>query len=318
MTSPPTAARPITALLLDCDNTLVLSEVHAFAACADVVNSLLADFNSTVRFTPAKLMSTFVGQNFRSMLAALQSPPYNLLPPLPPHEIDALVAREEDAVIARLRAAPVQQCPGAREALEAFVESRRVGQPLGGGEGDDDDVATNVKGDGSRRSPTLAVVSSSAMRRVLASLETAGLLHLFTQPDAELIFSAASCLPSPSSKPDPAIYLHAMRVLGVDARECVAVEDTASGALSAVRAGVKGVVGYLGPYVLEDEEKGRDDGRDGTNVGKVGGRAEEMERVLRAAGAHIVMHDWNEFPRVLAELQRIWVLETGSVVNDAR
>ncbi|MBV8394883.1 MAG: HAD-IA family hydrolase, partial [Actinobacteria bacterium] len=42
----------------------------------------------------------------------------------------------------------------------------------------------------------------------------------------------------PAKKPDPAIYLLALRELGVDAAEAVAIEDTRNGVLAAAGAGI--------------------------------------------------------------------------------
>ena len=39
----------ITTLLLDCDNTLVLSEDLAFAVCADLFNNLVASYFGDLR-----------------------------------------------------------------------------------------------------------------------------------------------------------------------------------------------------------------------------------------------------------------------------
>ncbi len=39
-------------------------------------------------------------------------------------------------------------------------------------------------------------------------------------------------------KPDPAIYLHASKQLGIDPQECIAIEDSASGIKAAVSAGM--------------------------------------------------------------------------------
>jgi beta-phosphoglucomutase-like phosphatase (HAD superfamily) len=50
-------------------------------------------------------------------------------------------------------------------------------------------------------------------------------------------FSAEDSLPRPTSKPDPAIYLHAAQALGISPAEGVAVEDSIAGATSAVAAG---------------------------------------------------------------------------------
>merc|ERR1712000_727727 len=120
----------------------------------------------------------------------------------------------------------------------------------------------------------LAVVSSSALRRVVASIEKVGQDKYF----AKDVFSAATSLPKPTSKPDPAIYLHAMEVLGKDASECVAVEDSKSGATAAFRAKIK-TIGYTGSYEPEKEE--------------------EMRKVLTDAGCVVVMKDWSEFDSCL-------------------
>ena len=86
----------------------------------------------------------------------------------------------------------------------------------------------------------------------------------------------------PTSKPDPAIYLHALKKLDRTAEESVAIEDSKSGTLSGTRAGIK-VIGYVGPYPKEKQA--------------------EMEKVLRDAGAVIIMRDWSEFPAALAKVQ---------------
>lgn len=126
----------------------------------------------------------------------------------------------------------------------------------------------------------LAVVSSSALRRVKASLDKVG-LDKYIPSDA--VFSAATSLPVPTSKPDPAIYKFALEKLGKKAEECVAVEDSKSGTLSAVRAGLK-VVGYTGCY--EGEEKS------------------EMKKVLEENGAGVVMGHWKEFEMALEEVSK--------------
>jgi len=170
---------------------------------------------------------------------------------LTPAELDDYVRREEDVVIARLRSS-LRPCPGVDAQLERLAEHRRY---------------------------HLAVVSSSALRRVQASIEKVGQDKFF---QGEHVFSAATSLPKPTSKPDPAIYLHSMKVLGKTAEECVAVEDSKSGTLSATRAGIK-VVGYTGPYEAE--------------------RKPEMEKVLRDAGAVVVMDDWKDFEACLEKIE---------------
>src|SRR5207302_1479 len=123
--------------------------------------------------------------------------------------------REEDVVIAKLKEKLVP-CPGVDDVLERLAATGQY---------------------------KFAVVSSSALRRVQASIDKVGQAKYFGSD----VYSAATSLPTPTSKPDPAIYLHAMEKLGKTAAECVAVEDSKSGTLSGTRAGIK-VIGYVGPY----------------------------------------------------------------------
>ncbi|KAF7305773.1 Haloacid dehalogenase-like hydrolase [Mycena chlorophos] len=237
-----------TTLLFDCDNTLVLSETLAFEACADLANEILAAEGISDRYTGPALFTEFVGQNFRGMMSSLQKK-YHLS--LPPETFDAYVTREEDAVIAKIRASLVP-CAGADSVLASLAETKHY---------------------------ELAVVSSSAGRRVQASVDKVG-MDLYFPPDH--IFSAATSLPVPTSKPDPAIYLHACKTLGKTPAECVAIEDSKNGTLSAVRAGIR-TVGYIGSYEKEEQEK--------------------MRAVLSEAGAAPIMEHWKEFEGILENLE---------------
>ncbi len=241
--------RKVTTLLFDCDNTLVLSEELAFEACAELINKICAEKGVAARFTGPSLIREFVGQNFRGMLTTLQKS-HGIV--IPADEMEGYVRAEEDAVIAKLKA-ELRPCPGVDAELEKLAASGHY---------------------------QMAVVSSSAHRRVVASLEKVGHDRFFP---TDLVFSAATSLPEPTSKPDPAIYLHAMRVLGgKEGAECVAIEDSKSGTLSATRAGIP-VVGYVGPY--EDDRKA------------------EMETALAQAGAVVVMKEWDEFDTCLAKIE---------------
>jgi beta-phosphoglucomutase-like phosphatase (HAD superfamily) len=124
----------------------------------------------------------------------------------------------------------------------------------------------------------LAVVSSSALRRVKASIEKVGQDKYF---NPNHVYSAATSLPKPTSKPDPAIYLHAMAELGKRPEECVAVEDSRSGATAAFRANIK-TIGYTGSYEPEKQE--------------------EMKKVLKDAGCVVIMNDWTEFEGALEKI----------------
>ncbi|KAI5461472.1 HAD-like domain-containing protein [Mariannaea sp. PMI_226] len=238
----------ITALLFDCDNTLVLSEELAFEACAGLINEICAERGLDIHFTGETLIVEFVGQNFRGMLTSLQSR-YGI--EISPQDMEKYVLAEEDAVIAKLKEA-LRPCPGVDDELERLAASEEY---------------------------LLSVVSSSALRRVRASIEKVGQDKYF---QGDVVFSAATSLETPTSKPDPAIYLHAMKTLGKKPEECVAIEDSRSGTLSGTRAGIT-VVGYVGPY--PDEKKA------------------EMEEVLRNAGAVIIMQEWVEFPEILKKIK---------------
>ncbi|KAH8821823.1 HAD-like domain-containing protein [Xylogone sp. PMI_703] len=239
----------ITTLLFDCDNTLVLSEELAFEACAELGNEILASHGVSDRYTGPQLLSEFVGQNFRGMMVSLQKK-YNYQ--MDPVELERYVSREEDQVIAKLRAA-LRPCEGVDPVLEKLDAEKKY---------------------------KLAVVSSSALRRVIASIEKVNQDRFFKK---EEVFSAASSLPVPTSKPDPAVYLHAMKVLGVQPGECVAIEDSRSGATAAVRAGII-TVGYVGSYETAEKQ-------------------EEMIGVLKGVGCVEIMRHWDEFEGLLKKIE---------------
>lgn len=238
----------ITTLLFDCDNTLVLSEELAFEACAELANEILSSRNIPDRYTGPQLLNEFVGQNFRGMMVSLKSKyKYDMSD----EELEKYVSKEEDQVIAKLKAL-LRPCEGVDVELEKLAEHKKY---------------------------HLAVVSSSALRRVKASIEKVNQDRFF---DPNHVFSAATSLPKPTSKPDPAIYLHAMKVLGKKAEECVAVEDSKSGATAAFRANIK-TIGYTGSYEKNEEER--------------------MRKILSDAGCCVVMKDWTEFEGALAKIE---------------
>jgi HAD superfamily hydrolase (TIGR01509 family) len=77
----------------------------------------------------------------------------------------------------------------------------------------------------------VAVVSSSPLERVNASLKEVGLILEF-----ELIVSGDCC---DKGKPDPQPFLLAAKRLGVTPGECVVVEDAEAGVLAGKAAGMK-------------------------------------------------------------------------------
>ncbi|EXJ87175.1 phosphoglycolate phosphatase [Capronia epimyces CBS 606.96] len=239
-------------VLLDCDNTLVLSERLAFEACADLTNQLLEEYGIKDRYTVDSLLKDFVGQNFRGMLVGLQKK-HNFQ--MPPEQLDDYVGRELAAVTAKL-SAKAEPCPGVPEQLERLSQA---GYPM-------------------------AVVSTSAKPRVVASLKKVGIDKYF--PD-EHVYSAATSLNPPSSKPDPKIYLYACEQLGVKPAECVTVEDSKSGATAAMRAGIP-LIAYVGVYGIEEGKE----------------KMEQMAKLLtETCNADAVMYDWKEFPEILKKLE---------------
>ncbi|KAF2397987.1 HAD-like protein [Trichodelitschia bisporula] len=239
----------ITTILFDCDNTLVLSEELAFEACAELSNEILEKNGIDYRYTGPALLKDFVGQNFRGMMVSLTKK-FGFT--LEDHEFDVYVDRELGKVIETLEK-KAQPCPGVMAQLEKLQAEGKY---------------------------HLAVVSSSALSRVEASIRKVEMGQYFKHDE---VFSAASSLPKPTSKPDPAVYIFAMEKLGVKPQECVAVEDSRSGATAAKRAEIP-LIGYVGPY--EEDEK------------------EHMRKVLKEeCGAIYVMEHWDEFPNALAAVE---------------
>jgi beta-phosphoglucomutase-like phosphatase (HAD superfamily) len=103
-------------------------------------------------------------------------------------------------------------------------------------------------------------------------------------------FSAEDSLPVPTSKPDPAVYAFAGRQLGVAGADAVAIEDSTTGARSAVAAGFP-VVGNL-TFVPEEARAGR-------------------AADLRAVGAGELVSSWDEVERLLERGGRQGVPATG-------
>jgi HAD superfamily hydrolase (TIGR01509 family) len=229
----------------------VLSEELAFEACAALANEILEKENISARYTGPELMSTFVGQNFRGVVKGLESK-HDFT--LTDEQREKYVSMEEDRVIASLEKS-AQPCVGANEELDKIYKSKKYG---------------------------MAVVSSSALRRVVASVKKVDQFKYF--PEGH-IFSAATSLPTPTTKPDPAIYLFACKQIGVKPGECIAVEDSKSGTLSAVRAGIP-TLAYTGSY--HDPAK-----------------AAEVGQMLVDNGALLVMSHWNEFEACVAKIEAL-------------
>ncbi|KAK7757423.1 hypothetical protein SLS62_000436 [Diatrype stigma] len=248
---------PIKELLFDCDNTLVLSEDIAFESCAQLANEILAAHGVVAAgarpYDGRSLQHEFVGMGFRGQLAALQAKHGFAMPAA---EVQRYVDQELGRTIENLERS-CEPCEGVGAVLEQLAERGR---------------------------PGLAVVSSSAMGRVEASLRKTGQDRYF--PHGR-VFSAASSLDPPSSKPDPAVYLFACEKLGVKPGECVAIEDSKSGATAAKRAGIP-TIGYVGPYLAEGGKEKQD----------------EMVKILKEdCSVAAIMYHWSEFWDILKQLE---------------
>ncbi|KXL43094.1 hypothetical protein M433DRAFT_145435 [Acidomyces richmondensis BFW] len=239
-------------ILLDCDNTLCQSERLAFEACAELTNEVLEKHKIDARYDTDSLLEDFVGHNFRNMLIGLQKK-HNFT--MSDEEREEYVARELGKVTEKL-SEKCTECPGVTEQLEW---AQKQGYPM-------------------------AVVSTSAKTRVLASLKKTNLLHFFGE---DKVYSAATSLNPPSSKPDPAIYFHACKELGVKPEETLTVEDSKSGATAGMRAGIP-LIAYVGIYNIEEGEK----------------KMKQMADILtEQCKAKVVMYDWKEFPKCVAKIE---------------
>lgn len=130
----------------------------------------------------------------------------------------------------------------------------------------------------------MSVVSTSAKPRVVASLEKCNLDRFFKN---EHVYSAATSLNPPSSKPDPKIYNYACEQLGVKNADCITVEDSKSGATAAMRAGIP-CIAYVGIYGIEEGKEKED----------------QMAKVLTEQCKCVaVMRDWKEFPDIVKKIE---------------
>jgi len=237
---------PLEALLCDADGNLFPSEEPAFVASADVTNRFLAAHGIDRRFTAEELRLASTGKNFRTTAAELAA-----AAGVPVTDLDTWVAEEKTAVTAHLG-----------EVLRPDAEVTAALTALG-------------------RHLALAAVSSSALTRLAASFTATGLDELVPPADR---YSAEDSLPTPTSKPDPAVYLHACARIGISPAQGLAVEDSVPGALSAVRAGCP-TVGNL-RFVAPAE------------------RAQRAAQ-LREAGVLAVVSTWSELTQlVLPVLER--------------
>jgi HAD superfamily hydrolase (TIGR01509 family) len=230
-------------LLCDADGNLFPSEEPAFDASVEVTNAFLAEIGSDTRFTAEELRLASTGMNFRTtaLHLAAQAGATDV-------DVEPWVAEERRAVSAHLARTLQPHAP-----TSAALTTLAAALPL-------------------------AAVSSSALAR-LAGCFTATDLDELIPPDRR--FSAEDSLPTPTSKPDPAVYLHACAQLAIAPEAGLAVEDSVPGVLSAVAAGCPTVGNLL--FVPPAEQA-------------------ERAAALTAAGALFLVSSWQELADVLLPL----------------
>ena len=207
-------------VLCDADGNLFPSEEPAFVASSEVTNRFLAEHGVLRRYGAEELRLAATGMSYRSLLTILVR--VHGLPPLFPEVLEAWVQAERTAVTGYLRTA-LHPDPDVLGPLGTLAEHHGV-----------------------------AAVSSSADPRIAACFEVTGMARFFPP---ERRFSAEDSLVTPTSKPDPAIYLFALAALGLRPDQAVAVEDSPTGATSAVAAGIP-TIGNL-QFVQPDERDER-------------------------------------------------------------
>lgn len=231
-------------VLCDADGNLFPSEEPAFVASTEVTNRFLAEHGVDHRYGAEELRLAATGMSYRSILTKLADE--HGVPALSPDLLQQWVRVEVATVTAHLRKA-LQPDPDVLGPLADLAEHHG-----------------------------LAAVSSSADARIAACFEVTGMAGWFPP---ERRFSAEDSLPVPTSKPDPAIYAYALRALGLEREDAIAVEDSVTGAASAVAAGIP-TIGNL-QFVAPTER-------------------DERRRLLTDVGVVTVVPSWAEVVDLLA------------------
>ncbi|WP_415822719.1 HAD family hydrolase, partial [Mycobacterium senriense] len=231
---------PITTLLCDADDNLFGSERPAFDASTEVTNRFLERFGVTAPLSSEELRKRAVGKNFRT--TALDLAVQCEVP------LDQTLARGRSAAVVASAEDVASGSALCADELEQWVrdERERVTAHLAVTLTPDPQVLEPLRDLAARYA--LAAVSSSATKRLRACFTATGLDSLL--PEA-VTFSAEDSLPVPTSKPDPAVYLHCGQVLGVAPEQGLAIEDSVAGVKSAVAAGYATVGNLM--FVLPDE-----------------------------------------------------------------
>ncbi len=189
-------------IIFDCDGVLVDTE--------PTTNALLAAC-ATEAGLPMSVqdsINTFKGRDLNEIVSELEA---RLARPLPGF-LDTFRARMFEA----FETSPPPPVAGAMELLDHL--------------------------DASPTAPRRCVASNGPVKKMLASLTGARMLHRFAcditpgHLDGHAIFSAYDV---GVWKPEPDLFLHAARTMGADPDACIVIEDSASGVVAARRAGMR-------------------------------------------------------------------------------
>ena len=223
-----------------------MTEGIAFRQTADLVNEFMDRHGIEERYSGEKLVGLFMGLTFKQMMPKIAE--YQEFE-LTDEELKFMIKREEEEVVKAIKK-EAKACVGVKEVLEKLKKDAKW---------------------------PIAVVSSSSIGRITATLEKADLLQFFDN-----IYSAQSSLPVPTGKPEPDVYLYAMKELGLKAEECITVEDSRTGMRSAVAAKVP-VIGYVGCYSARVKQV-------------------QLEHDFGLLKAVTTMYEWKDFHSILEEV----------------
>ncbi|MDE1171238.1 MAG: HAD family phosphatase [Verrucomicrobium sp.] len=247
------------AFLFDCDGTTVQSESLAMKVALDTAYGHFGkDYDPT-------LISFLSGKSFRQICDAVEE---NVGEKIPAAAYPALDKKQLHDTIAVL-AADVTPVPGIVPQLQRL---QTEGKPC-------------------------AIVTSSPLERVEPCIDRVQDDGKTLRPYFPQVFSAEDpkIFPEgPRNKPDPSIYLHAAKTLGVEPGQSLAFEDSLSGVRSAVRAGIP-VVAIVGADHITDKE---------ARAGQLRAAAAQPGEGFQGVPDIIVMHHWDELPAVESALAR--------------
>jgi HAD superfamily hydrolase (TIGR01509 family) len=246
----------LSTVLFDVDGNLVHSEPLALEASAPVTNRFAEVMGLTERFTAEDLRHATTGRNFRALAVEFAAGSGRWSPPtttLTPDALDWWVEEENRVVSAYLRDR-LQPDDGVTDAVLRIADRYAV-----------------------------AAVSSSSIARLQACFAAIGLSSCFPP---ERCFSAEDSLDPPVSKPHPAVYLEALRRLGLRAEQTVAIEDSLRGAQSAVAAGCP-TIGNLTFVEQEDRDRHRAALLEAGVVAVVDSWSEAVDLLTPAASAEV-------------------------------